>query len=55
MQDAGLPPVRGQTVVIASPSPVRPSPPRRWSCKIHNWKKPSELFTELVESNALTG
>jgi IS30 family transposase len=23
--------------------------------KIHNWKKPSELFTELVESNASTG
>ena len=23
--------------------------------KIHNWKKPSELFTELVETNASTG
>jgi IS30 family transposase len=23
--------------------------------KVHNWKKPSELFTELVESNASTG
>jgi IS30 family transposase len=23
--------------------------------KIHNWKKPSELFTELVEANASTG
>jgi transposase, IS30 family len=23
--------------------------------RIHNWKKPSELFTELVESNASTG
>ena len=23
--------------------------------KIHNWKKPSELFTELVKSNASTG
>ena len=23
--------------------------------QIHNWKKPSELFTELVESNASTG
>ena len=23
--------------------------------KIHNWKKPSELFTELVELNASTG
>jgi transposase, IS30 family len=22
--------------------------------KIHNWKKPSELFTELVEANAST-
>jgi hypothetical protein len=25
------------------------------SRKIHNWKKPSELFTELVELNASTG
>jgi IS30 family transposase len=24
-------------------------------CKIHSWKKPSELFTELVESHASTG
>ena len=23
--------------------------------KIHNWKKPSELFTELFEANASTG
>jgi transposase, IS30 family len=23
--------------------------------KIHNWKKPSELFTDLVESHASTG
>jgi len=23
--------------------------------KIHNWKKPSELFTELVEAHASTG
>jgi IS30 family transposase len=23
--------------------------------KIHDWKKPSELFTELVEAHASTG
>jgi IS30 family transposase len=23
--------------------------------KIHNWKKPSELFAELIETHASTG
>lgn len=23
--------------------------------KIHNWKKPSELFTELIDAHASTG